>query len=40
MLFDKFVGQLVPLLRGKDSTPLEVLRGATRVLGAMARHVT
>jgi len=40
VVFDKYVMQLVPLLRNKDSMPLEVLRGATKVLGAMAHRAS
>ncbi|EOD14893.1 hypothetical protein EMIHUDRAFT_448270 [Emiliania huxleyi CCMP1516] len=33
--FDKYVPQLVPILRAKAATSLEVLRSAVRLLGAM-----
>ena len=36
--FDKYVAQLVPLLRGKATLPYEILKAAVKVLGAMAHR--
>ena len=36
LAFDKYVPQLVPLLRAKSSLPFEILKAAVKVVGAMA----
>ena len=38
--FDKFVPQLVPLLRSKSTLPYEILKASVKVLGAMAHRVS
>ena len=39
LAFDKYVGQLVPLLRAKATLPFELLKAAVKVLGTMAHRV-
>ena len=38
--FDKYVPQLVPLLRAKATLPYELLKASVKVLGAMAHRVS
>ncbi len=39
LAFDKYVAQLVPLLRAKSTLPYELLKASVKVLGAMAHRV-
>ena len=40
MAFDRYVPQLVPLLRAHAALPFDVLRAAVKLLGAMAHRAS